>query len=72
MNSRERWTVYPLIFLALGVALRDKVTSTLDLRTITCEELTIRSHDDIKRASLDGSPAMSSSGNFPKLTKTSR
>jgi hypothetical protein len=49
--------VYPLIFLALGVALRDKVTSSLDLRSITCEELTVRSHDDVKRASLDGNPA---------------
>ncbi len=25
MNTRERWTVYPLLFLALGLALRDKI-----------------------------------------------
>ena len=53
MSSRERWTIYPLLFLALGVSLRDKITSTLDLRSITCEELTVRSHDEVKRLSLD-------------------
>lgn len=30
MSDRERWIVYPLIFLALGVALRDKITRTID------------------------------------------
>lgn len=30
MTDRERWIVYPLIFLALGVALRDKITRTLE------------------------------------------
>ena len=30
MSDRERWIVYPLIFLALGVALRDKLTRTLN------------------------------------------
>ena len=41
MSSRERWTIYPLLFLALGVALRDKLTSTVDSRFITCEELDV-------------------------------
>jgi hypothetical protein len=30
MSDRERWIVYPLIFLALGVALRDKITRNID------------------------------------------
>jgi hypothetical protein len=30
MSDRERWIVYPLIFLALGVVLRDKLTRTID------------------------------------------
>ena len=30
MSDRERWIVYPLLFLALGVALRDKLTRTID------------------------------------------
>jgi hypothetical protein len=25
MSTRERWIVYPLLFLTLGIALRDKV-----------------------------------------------
>jgi hypothetical protein len=25
MTSRERWIVYPLLFLTLGIAMRDKV-----------------------------------------------
>jgi len=30
MSDRERWIVYPLLFLALGVALRDKFTRSID------------------------------------------
>jgi hypothetical protein len=35
MSTRDRWTVYPLIFLALGAALRSKVTSTVEVDTVT-------------------------------------
>src|SRR5437016_4917791 len=45
MTSRERWTIYPLLFLALGISLRDKITSTVDLRSITCEVLSIVDHE---------------------------
>jgi hypothetical protein len=41
MSTRERWTIYPLLFLALGVALRDKLTATVDSKFITCEDLEI-------------------------------
>lgn len=46
MNERERWIVYPLLFFALGAALRDKYTQrveTKDLQAsrIICEELSI-------------------------------
>jgi hypothetical protein len=30
MSSRERWTVYPLLFLTLGIALKDKLTRVVD------------------------------------------
>jgi hypothetical protein len=30
MSDRERWIVYPLLFLALGVALHDKMTRTIE------------------------------------------
>ncbi len=35
MSTRDRWTVYPLLFLALGIALRSKVTSTIDVDSLT-------------------------------------
>jgi hypothetical protein len=40
MSERERWVVYPLLFLALGVALRDKFVGTTS-RTIHCQELVV-------------------------------
>jgi hypothetical protein len=40
MSERERWVVYPLLFLALGVSLRDKLLGTV-ARSIRCQELTI-------------------------------
>jgi hypothetical protein len=39
MTDRERWTVYPLIFLTLGIALRSKITQSLDVKDIDCETL---------------------------------
>jgi len=39
MSQRERWIVYPLLFLALGIALRDKMSGTIDTGTIVCERV---------------------------------
>lgn len=41
MTERERWIVYPLLFLALGASLRDKFggPETIDAKHIHCEEL---------------------------------
>jgi hypothetical protein len=36
MSTRERWIVYPLLFLTLGIALRDKVVPPSQIR---CNEL---------------------------------
>jgi len=46
MNERERWIVYPLLFFALGAALRDKfthevTTDRLHAGQIACEELVV-------------------------------
>jgi hypothetical protein len=46
MSERERWIVYPLLFFALGAALRDKYTQQVQTDRvhashITCEEITI-------------------------------
>jgi hypothetical protein len=41
MSERERWVVYPLLFLALGAALRDKLFDRTTTRSIVCQELTV-------------------------------
>jgi hypothetical protein len=46
MNERERWIVYPLLFFALGAALRDKFThqvrtDELFAGKVWCEELNV-------------------------------
>ncbi len=37
MTERERWIVYPLLFLCLGVSLRDKVTHSTTAKLIDAE-----------------------------------
>ncbi len=53
MSTRERWIVYPLLFLTLGIALRDKIlppthfgdmgmalkAGEIDVRRIRCSEI---------------------------------
>jgi hypothetical protein len=41
MTERERWVVYPLLFLALGAALRDKLVDRTVTKRIECQELSI-------------------------------
>jgi hypothetical protein len=41
MTERERWIVYPLLFLALGAALRDKLSERTTTKSIICEELLV-------------------------------
>jgi hypothetical protein len=41
MTERERWVVYPLLFLALGAALRDKLGGSTKTKSIVCQELRI-------------------------------
>lgn len=39
MSERERWIVYPLLFLALGASLRDKLIKQTLSDKVICEEL---------------------------------
>jgi hypothetical protein len=41
MSERERWIVYPLIFFALGAAVRDKILQRVEVKEIICESLKI-------------------------------
>ena len=44
MTSRERWTIYPLLFFALAMAARDKVATPPEssFRSITCQRLVVQ------------------------------
>ena len=52
MTSRERWTVYPLLLLAIGLAVRsagvaepELVTESLTAAQIRCRELLVETED---------------------------
>ena len=45
MTERERWIVYPLLFLALGASLRDKLADSTTTKRIVCQELTVVDED---------------------------
>jgi hypothetical protein len=45
MTERERWIVYPLLFLALGSSLRDKLIDRTTSRVIVCQELQVVDED---------------------------
>ena len=39
MSERERWVVYPLLFLTLGVALRDKMLKRVDADVMEAKQI---------------------------------
>jgi hypothetical protein len=41
MTERERWIVYPLLFLALGAGLRDKLFDITSSKRIVCEQMVV-------------------------------
>jgi hypothetical protein len=41
MSERERWVIYPLLFLALGAALRDKLVDQTTTKSLICQELLV-------------------------------
>ena len=43
MTDRERWTVYPLLFLTLGIAVKDRIINLSNVDTVLCN--TIKVHD---------------------------
>jgi len=46
MSERERWIIYPLLFFALGAAVRDKILHRIDVKEIYCESLKIVDRQD--------------------------
>lgn len=49
MTERERWIVYPLLFLALGAALRDKIFNLTQSQKVVCESLAVFKDGDPHR-----------------------
>ncbi len=63
MTDRERWIVYPLLFLALGTTLRDKLgPSTIVCGEVRCERLLIVDAKDRERVKLSTVQRSSSNG----------
>jgi hypothetical protein len=46
MSDRERWIVYPLLLLALGTSLRDKLTRTVEADHILCRDILVIDSND--------------------------
>jgi len=70
MTERERWIVYPLLFLALGAALRDKLFDRTTSRSIVCQELTVIDEQPLGRepvllARIGRTESVSSGGTKP-------
>src|ERR1700732_4454850 len=41
MSDRERWTVYPLLFLTLGISVKDKIVKTVTADKVQCNVLVV-------------------------------
>ena len=58
MSTRERWIVYPLLFLTLGIALKDKIVRQIRTGQVVCRALVVtdgRGHERVVLGSnLDG------------------
>jgi hypothetical protein len=39
MTDRERWTVYPLLFLALGITVKDKLVNLVNVKFVNAERV---------------------------------
>jgi hypothetical protein len=57
MSNRERWTVYPLLFLTLGIVLKDKLTKILNADVVYCKTLVVTDRDQQERVVVSSNPA---------------
>ena len=56
MTSRERWTVYPLLFLTLGITLKDKVTKEITTERVNCRSMVVTDREGKPQISLASTP----------------
>lgn len=67
MTERERWIVYPLLFLALGAALRDKIAKQTQTKEIVCERLFLVDSEGRSVAALVGDASQLGPGDLKLL-----
>lgn len=41
MSDYERWTIYPLLLLTLGIVLKDKMLKSVDVQSVVCRNLAV-------------------------------
>jgi hypothetical protein len=41
MSDYERWTIYPLLLLILGIVLKDKLLKSVDAQNVVCRSLAV-------------------------------
>ena len=59
MSERERWIVYPLLFLTLGLVLRDKLgmAKQVQAHRVVCEKLIVLNDDGVPQVVLESTKA---------------
>jgi hypothetical protein len=51
MTDRERWTIYPLLFLTLGIAVKDRI-----IDTVQCGTLVVRDRQGHQQIVIEATP----------------
>lgn len=57
MTDRERWTVYPLLFLALGVAVKDKIAKFVSVSDVYCHRVIVTDREGREQVLITSSPS---------------
>jgi len=56
MSNRERWTVYPLLFMTLGIALTDKISKRTNTDTVICKNLVVTDRQSVPQVVIQTTP----------------
>ena len=56
MTDRERWTVYPLLFLTLGIAVKDKIVGRSTADTVLCSTLVVHDRKGKEQVVISSTP----------------
>lgn len=57
MTDRERWTVYPLLFLTLGIAVKDRIINLSKVDTVLCNTLVVQDRKGKEQVVITSTPA---------------